>query len=106
MRLRVVRCGADGWVGADGCPHWPRKCEAGGKHRLTRGTAGYAVAVTGIPYDGWEYDYPPPPYALELTAKRFAGGWYPGPHGSDGTWRAAPMGNLVTCRRCELTGAL
>lgn len=113
MRVRVVRCPEDAhelpWVLAADCEHWSMTCPRARKakkpkHKFDRGEPGFDIAVTGIPEDGWPYDYKPPPEALELIEKRYAGSWQ-GPDGS--RWEPAPRGNLVTCATgCGFVGAI
>ena len=122
MRLRVVRCPEDAhdlpWVDADECEHWPRKCPRAKKakkasHKLKgQVEPGYLVAVTGIPPEGWPYDYDPPDLALETSTKRYAGHWArdPGNYltdavGQGGVWVPARRGNLIHCANCDLLGA-
>jgi hypothetical protein len=119
MRLRVVRCPEDAhdlpWVDADACEHWPRKCQGSkrAKHKLRTSEPGFLVGVTGIPPEGWQYDYDPPEWALEVTTKHYAGSWRrdPANHltdalGHGGAFVPAPRGFLIRCSNCDLTGAL
>ena len=84
------------------------------KHKFTHGEPGYLVAITGIPPEGWEYDYDPPPWALELSEpKRVMGRWMTTPndieaghHGTGSRWVPAVKGNLITCTtECGFMGA-
>ena len=108
MKVRVVLCPEDAhllpWVLARDCGHWPRTCPRAKKakkpdHKMARGEPGFAVAPTGIPPEGWPYDYDPPPEALEPSEKRYRGKW-------DGSrWVPASRGRLATCVACGLVGA-
>jgi hypothetical protein len=136
VKLRVIHCEDEShdltWVLAKDCPHWSMDCPRSKKakkshHKLKQSDErGFLVAVTGIPPEGWQYDYPPTPEALEPVESRYEGHWCPGPeykwhdrcgvrpgntlvqeNSLGGVFVPGPRSNIVTCALgCGLKGAL